>query len=88
MITVTEQIRAERAAILARKDTDPILSYNFMAADADVSLATFKRSILPRLEAAGAIVEITDNRRGALRSKWDEFKASCTRKRQSAPAAA
>jgi hypothetical protein len=42
----TEKIEAKRAEILARDDTDPVLSYAYCAADYGVSLATFKRSIL------------------------------------------
>jgi hypothetical protein len=72
----TVKVRAERAAILARPDTDPLLSYRFMAADADVSIATFKRVILPHLE----VVEITAHRRGVRRSTWEAFKTSRTRK--------
>jgi hypothetical protein len=80
MITPTEKVRALRAEILACPDADPILSYEFIAADADVSLATFKRSILPHLE----IIEITDNRRGARRSSWEAFKTARVRKPKAA----
>ena len=80
MPTPTTQIKTERAEILSRADTDPVLNYNFMAADADVSLATFKRQILPHLP----VVEITEHRRGVLRSAWQAFKASRIRKPRAA----
>lgn len=75
MPTVTEQIRAERDEVLRRPDTDPLLAYNFMAADAGVSLATFKRAILPFLP----VVEVTEHRRGVRRSAWERHKTSRTR---------
>ena len=72
----TAKVMAERAEILARPDTDPLLSYDFCAADAGVSIATFKRNILPHL----AVVEITARRRGVRRSTWEAHKTSRTRK--------
>jgi hypothetical protein len=72
-----EAIRAKRAAILARDDTDPVLSFAEVAADYGVSLATFKRSILPDLP----VVEITDRRRGIRRSDHEARKARRTRGR-------
>jgi len=72
----TEKIQAKRAAILAREDTDPVLSYAECAADYGVSIATFKRSILPDLP----VVEITDRRRGIRRSDHEARKARCTRR--------
>jgi hypothetical protein len=75
MPTVTAQIKAERADILRRTDTDPLLTFNFMAADAGVSLATFKRAILPHLP----VVEVTEHRRGVHRSDWRVYLASRTR---------
>jgi hypothetical protein len=72
----SEAIRAKRAAILARDDTDPILSYAECAADYGVSIATFKRAILPHLP----IVQITDRRRGIRRSDHEARKARCTRR--------
>jgi hypothetical protein len=73
----TEKIHARRAAILARDDTDPVLSFAECAADYGVSLATFKRSILPDLP----VVEITDRRRGIRRSDHEARKARRTRER-------
>ena len=73
----TEKIRAKRAAILARDDTDPVLSFAYCAADYGVSFATFKRSILPDLP----VVEITDRRRGIRRSDHEARKTRRTRGR-------
>jgi hypothetical protein len=75
MLTPTAQVRAQRDEILGRADTDPVLSYSFMAADADVSLATFKRSILPHLP----VMEVTNHRRGVRRSDWEAYKTRRTR---------
>jgi hypothetical protein len=75
--TSTEQVASTRAEILAREDTDPILTYVECAADYGVSLATFKRSILPDLP----VVEITDRRRGIRRSDHEARKAQRTRVR-------
>jgi hypothetical protein len=74
---ITEKILAKRAAILARDDTDPLLSFAECAADYGVSLATFKRSILPDLP----VVQITDRRRGIRRSDHEARKARRTRER-------
>ena len=73
----TEKIQARRAAILAREDTDPVLSFGECAADYGVSLATFKRAILPDLP----VVDITDRRRGVRRSDHEARKARRTRQR-------
>jgi hypothetical protein len=75
MPTVTAQIKAERDEVLRRSDTDPLLTYNNMAADAGVSLATLKRAILPFLP----VVEVTEHRRGVRRSDWERHKRSRTR---------
>jgi hypothetical protein len=77
---ITEAVARERAEILARDDTDPILSFVYCAADLGISLATFKRSVLPDL----AVVEITDRRRGIRRSDHEARKASRTRKPKAA----
>jgi hypothetical protein len=55
----TQKIQAKRAEVLARDDTDPVLSFADCAADYGVSLATFKRSILPDLP----VVEIVRRQR-------------------------
>ena len=78
----TEKIQARRAAILAREDTDPVLSFGECAADYGVSLATFKRAILPDLP----VVDITDRRRGVRRSDHEARKARRKRQRAKQPA--
>jgi len=67
----TKKIAAKRAAILGRIDNDPVLSFAECAADYGVSLATFKRSILPELP----VVDISDRRKGVRRSDHEARKA-------------
>jgi hypothetical protein len=76
----TEKVEVKRAEILARDDTDPVLSFAYCAADYGVSLATFKRSILPDLP----VVEISDRRKGVRRSDHEARKARRTRKPKAA----
>jgi len=80
MPTTTAQIKEARAEILSRADTDPILTYNQMAADAGVSIATFKRAILPYLP----VIAVTEHRRGVRRSDWQAYLQSRTRKPRAA----
>lgn len=73
--TITNQVRRLRAEVLERSDTDPILSFNFMAAEAGVSLASFKRDLLPYLP----VVALREHRRGVRRSDWLTLLESRTR---------
>jgi hypothetical protein len=67
---ITERVARERAGVLARADADPLLSYAECAADLGVSLATFRRSVLPDLP----VVEISARRRGIRRSALEARK--------------
>jgi hypothetical protein len=80
--TITKQVRRLRAEVLERTDTDPILNFNFMAAEAGLSLASFKRDLLPHLP----VVALTEHRRGVRRSDWLALLESRTRE-PGAPAA-
>jgi hypothetical protein len=75
---ITENVRRKRAEILARDDTDPVLSFDYCAADYGVSRATFRRNILPDLP----VVEITDRLRGVRRSDHEARKTRVTRTRR------
>lgn len=77
---VSDKFQELRKALLACEGGDPVLDYEYMAADAGVSISTFKRKILPYLP----IVQITDRRRGCLRSNWEAHKRKRLHKPQSA----
>src|SRR5688572_19138798 len=80
--TITKQVQRLRTEVLERTDTNPILSFNFMAAEADLSLASFKREMLLHLP----VVALTEHRRGVRRSDWLALLESRTRE-PGAPAA-